>query len=75
MPEQVPVFSIVVATEAVVSVLTRKEADMANSTDRKHGCAVNWWSWIREVALRSILVFGVTTILEASLLPPALGWY
>ena len=73
LPEQVPAFSIVVATEAIVSVLTRKEANMANSQDSKHSCAVNWWSWIREIAFRSVLVFGITTVLEASLPPPALG--
>lgn len=73
MPEQVPGFLIVAASEFIASVIFQKESTMANfEIEKVHCCTVSWRSWFRSIAHRAFFLFGIATVLEACLLPRTL---
>lgn len=75
MPVQASGFLILAMTEVISSIVSnRKEAVMNGPKNRSmHRCTQKVFDVDRRLIKKILLVIGITTILEASLLPPALG--
>ena len=64
-------FLIVVLTEIILSMFTRKGCHMVANKISKQGILLLDWQSVRKLVLRSLFVFAIATILEAALPPPA----